>query len=233
MLERILIREDPEISAIVARRFAEEGISVLTQHKAKRFTVDNGEKVLIAESEARRGAHRLRPAAVCGGPRGQHSRLRPGGVGHRHHSAAHGGNQRLPADDLSQHLRLRRRGGTVSVHPHRFSPGVVRVGQRPVRPVPEIPRRLFGDSLGHVYRSRGRARRAQRERGESQGDRLRSHDLQHRRPGSRHYGRGSVRLGESAHRTRQGPHPRRHYRRRARRRAHRRVHHGDEARESA
>jgi pyruvate/2-oxoglutarate dehydrogenase complex dihydrolipoamide dehydrogenase (E3) component/uncharacterized membrane protein YdjX (TVP38/TMEM64 family) len=51
MLERILIREDPEISAIVARRFAEEGISMLTQHKAKRFAVDNGEKVLIAESE--------------------------------------------------------------------------------------------------------------------------------------------------------------------------------------
>jgi pyruvate/2-oxoglutarate dehydrogenase complex dihydrolipoamide dehydrogenase (E3) component/uncharacterized membrane protein YdjX (TVP38/TMEM64 family) len=51
MLERILIREDPEISAIVARRFAEEGISMLTQHTAKRFAVDNGEKVLIAESE--------------------------------------------------------------------------------------------------------------------------------------------------------------------------------------
>jgi pyruvate/2-oxoglutarate dehydrogenase complex dihydrolipoamide dehydrogenase (E3) component/uncharacterized membrane protein YdjX (TVP38/TMEM64 family) len=50
MLERILIREDPEISAIVARRFAEEGISVLTQHTAKRFVVDNGEKALIAES---------------------------------------------------------------------------------------------------------------------------------------------------------------------------------------
>jgi pyruvate/2-oxoglutarate dehydrogenase complex dihydrolipoamide dehydrogenase (E3) component len=51
MLPRILIREDPEISEIVARCFAEEGISVLTGHKARRFVVENGEKVLIAERE--------------------------------------------------------------------------------------------------------------------------------------------------------------------------------------
>ena len=51
MLPRILIREDPEISQIVSRRFADEGISVLTGHKAKRFVVENGEKLLIAESE--------------------------------------------------------------------------------------------------------------------------------------------------------------------------------------
>jgi pyruvate/2-oxoglutarate dehydrogenase complex dihydrolipoamide dehydrogenase (E3) component/uncharacterized membrane protein YdjX (TVP38/TMEM64 family) len=51
MLPRILIREDPDISQIVARRFAEEGISVLTGHEAKRFVVENGEKLLIAESE--------------------------------------------------------------------------------------------------------------------------------------------------------------------------------------
>jgi pyruvate/2-oxoglutarate dehydrogenase complex dihydrolipoamide dehydrogenase (E3) component/uncharacterized membrane protein YdjX (TVP38/TMEM64 family) len=51
MLPRILIREDPEISEIVARRFAEEGISVLTGHEARRFVVENGEKVLIAERE--------------------------------------------------------------------------------------------------------------------------------------------------------------------------------------
>ena len=51
MLPRILIREDPEISEIVARRFTEEGISVLTGHEARRFVVENGEKVLIAERE--------------------------------------------------------------------------------------------------------------------------------------------------------------------------------------
>jgi len=51
MLPRIMIREDPEISQILTRRFAEEGISVLTGHKAKRFAVENGEKLLIAERE--------------------------------------------------------------------------------------------------------------------------------------------------------------------------------------
>ncbi len=53
MLPRIMIREDPEISAMVARRFREEGIAVLTGHKAKRFLREDGEKVLIAEHEGR------------------------------------------------------------------------------------------------------------------------------------------------------------------------------------
>ena len=49
MLPRILVREDPEISQIVADRFAAEGIAVLTGHKAKAFRTENGEKVLVAE----------------------------------------------------------------------------------------------------------------------------------------------------------------------------------------
>src|SRR5688572_14473721 len=48
MLPRILAREDPEISAMVADRFRAEGMTVLTGHKAKAFRVENGEKVLIA-----------------------------------------------------------------------------------------------------------------------------------------------------------------------------------------
>lgn len=50
MLPRILIREDPEISGMVARRFSEEGVDVLTNHKAKQFVIENGEKVLICEA---------------------------------------------------------------------------------------------------------------------------------------------------------------------------------------
>jgi pyruvate/2-oxoglutarate dehydrogenase complex dihydrolipoamide dehydrogenase (E3) component/uncharacterized membrane protein YdjX (TVP38/TMEM64 family) len=49
MLPRILIREDPEISQLVAEQFTADGIAVLTGHKAKAFRVENGEKVLIAE----------------------------------------------------------------------------------------------------------------------------------------------------------------------------------------
>ena len=49
MLPRIMIREDPEVSEMVARRFREEGIDVLVNHKAKQFLVENGEKILVAE----------------------------------------------------------------------------------------------------------------------------------------------------------------------------------------
>jgi pyruvate/2-oxoglutarate dehydrogenase complex dihydrolipoamide dehydrogenase (E3) component len=49
MLPRLLIREDPEISGMVARRFRGEGVAVLIGHRAKAFRSENGEKVLIAE----------------------------------------------------------------------------------------------------------------------------------------------------------------------------------------
>lgn len=49
MMPRILIREDPEISQLVTKRFIEEGVSVMTNHKAKQVVVENGEKILICE----------------------------------------------------------------------------------------------------------------------------------------------------------------------------------------
>ena len=51
MAPRILIREDPEISEMVARRFRAEGIAVLVDHRATRFVIDNGEKILIADNQ--------------------------------------------------------------------------------------------------------------------------------------------------------------------------------------
>jgi pyruvate/2-oxoglutarate dehydrogenase complex dihydrolipoamide dehydrogenase (E3) component/uncharacterized membrane protein YdjX (TVP38/TMEM64 family) len=51
MLPRLLMREDPEISETVTRRFRSEGMTVLTGHRAKSFEVDNGEKILIAGHE--------------------------------------------------------------------------------------------------------------------------------------------------------------------------------------
>jgi pyruvate/2-oxoglutarate dehydrogenase complex dihydrolipoamide dehydrogenase (E3) component/uncharacterized membrane protein YdjX (TVP38/TMEM64 family) len=53
MLPRILPREDPEISEMVTERFRAEGVNVLVNHKATRFTTENGEKVMIAECEGR------------------------------------------------------------------------------------------------------------------------------------------------------------------------------------
>ncbi|MDS4020626.1 MAG: FAD-dependent oxidoreductase [Candidatus Competibacter sp.] len=51
MAPRILIREDPEVSELVTRRFRAEGISVRVNHQARRFAVESGEKVLIAEHD--------------------------------------------------------------------------------------------------------------------------------------------------------------------------------------
>lgn len=51
MLPRIIIREDPEVSETLTRRFRNEGIDVLVGHKAKQFIVENGEKILVAENE--------------------------------------------------------------------------------------------------------------------------------------------------------------------------------------
>jgi pyruvate/2-oxoglutarate dehydrogenase complex dihydrolipoamide dehydrogenase (E3) component/uncharacterized membrane protein YdjX (TVP38/TMEM64 family) len=51
MLPRLMIREDPEVSDLVAARFRQEGVDVLLNHKAKQFVIENGEKILIAERE--------------------------------------------------------------------------------------------------------------------------------------------------------------------------------------
>ncbi len=51
MLPRILIREDPEVSALVKRAFEADGVDVLVNHKAKQVVVEGGEKCLVVESE--------------------------------------------------------------------------------------------------------------------------------------------------------------------------------------
>ncbi|MEO8038836.1 MAG: FAD-dependent oxidoreductase [Betaproteobacteria bacterium] len=50
MLPRLMIREDAEIAAMVEERFRAEGVDVLVNHKAKRFAVEDGAKVLYAET---------------------------------------------------------------------------------------------------------------------------------------------------------------------------------------
>lgn len=49
MAPRIMGREDPEVSAIVKKMFEDEGVTVLTNHKAKQVVVEGGEKFLIVE----------------------------------------------------------------------------------------------------------------------------------------------------------------------------------------
>ena len=49
MLPRILAREDPDVSEMVAARFRAEGVNVLVNHRAKEVRVENGEKFLVVE----------------------------------------------------------------------------------------------------------------------------------------------------------------------------------------
>lgn len=49
MLPRILAREDPEVSKLVADTLEADGVKLLLGHKAKQFLVEDGEKVLICE----------------------------------------------------------------------------------------------------------------------------------------------------------------------------------------
>ncbi len=51
MLPRILGKEDPEFSEMVARRFRDDGIEILVGHKAKEVKVEGGEKILVVEHE--------------------------------------------------------------------------------------------------------------------------------------------------------------------------------------
>ena len=51
MLPRILSREDPEFSELVASRFRSEGIDVLTGHKAKEVRRENGATVVVLEKD--------------------------------------------------------------------------------------------------------------------------------------------------------------------------------------
>ncbi|MET0961341.1 MAG: FAD-dependent oxidoreductase [Noviherbaspirillum sp.] len=48
MADRLLAREDADVSELVAARFRAEGIQVLTGHKAERFVLEGGEKRLRA-----------------------------------------------------------------------------------------------------------------------------------------------------------------------------------------
>ncbi len=53
MLPRILMREDPEISEMVAQRFRSEGIRVLVNHRASQILREGIEKILVCEHQGR------------------------------------------------------------------------------------------------------------------------------------------------------------------------------------
>jgi len=53
MQPRLMIREDPDVSGMVMERFLAEGVDVMVGHKAMRFALEDGEKILYAVHESR------------------------------------------------------------------------------------------------------------------------------------------------------------------------------------
>jgi dihydrolipoamide dehydrogenase len=51
--ERIMVREDEDVSKLVQERFEKEGVNVLTRHTAVEFIVENGEKILICDNDGK------------------------------------------------------------------------------------------------------------------------------------------------------------------------------------
>ena len=52
MMGQLMGREDTDVADVITERFKQDGINVLTNHKAVKFTNENGEKVLHCESES-------------------------------------------------------------------------------------------------------------------------------------------------------------------------------------
>jgi len=65
MLPRILVREDPEVSALVAKRFREEGVDVLVGHKAKQVVLEDGKKILVCERDGEEDVRIEFDALLC------------------------------------------------------------------------------------------------------------------------------------------------------------------------
>ena len=202
MLPRLLAREDPEVSEMVRGALRARKASTCSPATA-RSRVREDAQVLVCEHDGREKRVEFDALLCAVGRDAEHRRLRARGARHPGDRGAHRRDQRVPADALPEHLRLRRRRRPLPVHAHRVAPGVVRGGQRAVRRLAQVPRRLLGDSVGHVHRSGGRARRPERDRGARR--RTFAYEvtrLRHRRSRPRDRRRSGARLGQGAHRAR-------------------------------
>ena len=160
MAPRLMPREDPEISEMVRQRFADEGIDVRLDTKAQAFRLVDGEKHLIAEHDGETIDIAFDEVLVAVGRAANVSGYGAEDLGIEVSDRRTVAVNEYLQTNYPEHLRLRRRRRALPVHPHRGAPGLVRVGQRAVRPLPQVQGRLLGDPLGDLHRPGGRARRA-------------------------------------------------------------------------
>ena len=148
---RILPNEDEDVSAFIADTLRDEGVDVRTGHEAVRCEG----KALVVRSAAGEQRNSLRRDHRRGRAQGAADRLRARSARHRDRQDAR--RRRGAQDALPQHLRRRRCRRPLPVHPRRRAPGVVCRGQRAVRHVPHLPRRLYRHPVDDLHRPRSRA----------------------------------------------------------------------------
>ncbi len=97
MADRLLIKEDVEVSETVLHRFREEGIEVLLEHRAMEFAIEDGEKVVYCDHHGDRVRRPFDRVIVAVGRRGNTD-----GLGLEALGIEPAGNGTLPvAEDLS------------------------------------------------------------------------------------------------------------------------------------
>lgn len=97
MADRLLVKEDVEVSEAVLHRFREDGIDVLLDHRAVEFAREAGEKVAYCETQGRRVRVPFDQVIVAVGRRGNTDGLNLEALG-----IAPAGNGTVPvAEDLS------------------------------------------------------------------------------------------------------------------------------------
>ncbi len=166
MAPRIMVREDPEVSELVAASLRADGVQLLTGHQAVRVEVVDGEKRLVAEHE---GAEVVIPfdellCAVGRSPRVTGYGLEELGI------------------PLTPRKTIETNAYLQTLYPNIYAVGDVAgpfqfthtaahqawyaAVNALVRQVPQVQGRLPRDPLGHLHRPRGGPGRPERERGQ-------------------------------------------------------------------
>jgi pyruvate/2-oxoglutarate dehydrogenase complex dihydrolipoamide dehydrogenase (E3) component len=160
MAERLMLREDPEVSALVEKQFAADGVQVLTRHKAARFALEGDERVLYAESPA--GEVRIVfDALLCAVGRTPNV----SGYGLEELGIALRPNRTVDTNDYLQTLYPNIYACGDVTGPYQFTHMAAhQAWYAAVNALPPFPRGLFGRPLGHLHRTRGGPRRPQRKR---------------------------------------------------------------------
>ncbi len=163
MAPRLLVREDPEVSELVAAALPRgRHQRAACNHKAHAFVVENGEQILIAEHAGREVRIPFDAVLVAVGRVANITGygLEELGVA----DAAHGRGQRVSCRPAIPNIYA---AGDVA-GPYQFTHTAAHQAWYAAvnalfDPLQEVQGRLLGDPLGHLRRSRSGARRTERD----------------------------------------------------------------------